>query len=390
MPARRRPPARKDHRSPAVLVDLTDQELLDLRLKDLGLTVEGSAVEPRLERLAAELDREGLFQPYAWLSTDWFTPDGCTGFAVPFYLAHSRLVRLERAQMLEVEGGSADECLRILRHEAAHAIDNAYGLRRRKRWRQVFGSPTEPYESSYSPDPTSRAHVLNLGYWYSQSHPLEDWAETFAVWLGSAGRWRRRYEGWTALAKLEYVDELMTELRGKPPRLRTRTREDSLPSLRLTADTGYQSQSTETLFDDLIWSVAAGIVGPVFDAGRRAAEVRRTDAVLREALAQYEQALLDAMAEVENALLQEQEQRRHVEALEKRVAASRSLLEATRDRYQNGLSDYLPVLTALTTLQADEQSYLTAKRQLLSYRVQLHRALGGDWSVVDTGNGESS
>jgi len=165
---------------------------------------------------------------------------------------------------------------------------------------------------------------------------------------------------------------------------------DRLPSLRLTADTGYQSQSTETLFDDLIWSVAAGIVGPVFDAGRRAAEVRRTDAVLREALAQYEQALLDAMAEVENALLQEQEQRRHVEALEKRVAASRSLLEATRDRYQNGLSDYLPVLTALTTLQADEQSYLTAKRQLLSYRVQLHRALGGDWSVVDTGNGESS
>ena len=255
MPARRRPPARKDHRSPAVLVDLTDQELLDLRLKDLGLTVEGSAVEPRLERLAAELDREGLFQPYAWLSTDWFTPDGCTGFAVPFYLAHSRLVRLERAQMLEVEGGSADECLRILRHEAAHAIDNAYGLRRRKRWRQVFGSPTEPYESSYSPDPTSRAHVLNLGYWYSQSHPLEDWAETFAVWLGSAGRWRRRYEGWTALAKLEYVDELMTELRGKPPRLRTRTREDSLPSLRLTLREYYArkhrtySQDSDPAFD---------------------------------------------------------------------------------------------------------------------------------------------
>ena len=117
--------------------------------------------------------------------------------------------------------------------------------------------------------------------------------------------------------------------------------------------------------------------------------MRRSDAVLREALAQYEQSLLEAMAEVENALLQERAQRRHVDALERRVAASRSLLEASRDRYQNGLSDYLPVLTALTALQADEQSYLTAKRQLLSYRVQLHRALGGDWSVVDTGNGES-
>ena len=164
---------------------------------------------------------------------------------------------------------------------------------------------------------------------------------------------------------------------------------DRLPGLRLTADGGYQSQSTESLFDDLVWSVAAGIFGAIFDAGRRAAEVRRSDAVLREALAQYEQSLLEAMAEVENALLQERAQRRHVDALERRVAASRSLLEASRDRYQNGLSDYLPVLTALTALQADEQSYLTAKRQLLSYRVQLHRALGGDWSVVDTGNGES-
>ncbi|PWN57693.1 efflux transporter outer membrane subunit [Abyssibacter profundi] len=159
---------------------------------------------------------------------------------------------------------------------------------------------------------------------------------------------------------------------------------DRLPSLRLTADAGYQSQSSDRVFDDLIWSVAAGLVGPVFDAGRRAAAVRRADAVLREALAQFEQSLLDAMVEVENALLQEQEQRRHVDALSQRLVASQSLLDATRERYANGLSDYLPVLTALTTLQADEQSFLTAKRQLLSFRVQLHRALGGDWSIVAT------
>ena len=159
---------------------------------------------------------------------------------------------------------------------------------------------------------------------------------------------------------------------------------DRLPSLRLTADAGYQSQSSDRVFDDLIWSVAAGLVGPVFDAGRRAAAVRRADAVLREALAQFEQSLLDAMVEVENALLQEQEQRRHVDTLSQRLAASQSLLDATRERYANGLSDYLPVLTALTTLQADEQSFLTAKRQLLSFRVQLHRALGGDWSIVAT------
>jgi len=264
MGPRRRPPARKRHID---LSELSDQELLDLRLKDLGISIEGSAVEPRIDRLAAELEREGIYRPYVWLSTDWFTPDGCTGFAVPFYLAHPRLVRLERAQMLEVEGGSADECMRILRHEAAHAIDNAYGLRRRKRWRETFGSPGEPYESSYSPDPTSRAHVLNLGYWYSQSHPLEDWAETFAVWLGSGGRWRRRYEGWPALRKLEYVDELMSELRDTKPRLRTRTREDSLPSLSMTLREVYArkhraySQEADPAFD--------GQLARVFPPGER-------------------------------------------------------------------------------------------------------------------------
>jgi hypothetical protein len=199
------------------------------------LRVQGSPVERHVVRLDVELARKGLrLRPYTWLSTDWFTPDACTGFAIPFYLAHPRLARLERSQMLEVEGGTRDECLRILRHEAAHAFDNAYRLRRRKRWRQLFGSPTEPYEASYSPDPTSRAHVYNLGYWYSQSHPLEDWAETFAVWLASGGRWRSRYADWPALLKLEYVDELMREIATKRPALHTRTREDSLPSLRLT------------------------------------------------------------------------------------------------------------------------------------------------------------
>ena len=256
--------------------ELDDQELLDLRLKDLGLEIEGSAVAPRLQRLHAELDRAGLPRPYAWLSTDWFTPDGCTGFAVPFYLAHPRLVRLERRQMLEVEGGSTDECLRILRHETAHALDNAFGLRRRKRWRELFGSPAEPYEQSYAPDPTSREHVHNLGYWYSQSHPLEDWAETFAVWLGSAGRWRKRYAGWGALRKLEYVDGLMAELRDRRPRLRTRTREDSLPRLSLTLREYYArkhrtySQDQDPAFDGQLARVF-----PALGSGPRAATFLR-------------------------------------------------------------------------------------------------------------------
>ena len=226
----------------------SDSELLEWRICDLGLRIEGSVVERRLKQLDAELGRRGLFfRPYAWLSTDWFTPDDTTGFAVPFYLAHPRLIRLERAQMLEVEGGSQQECLKVMRHETAHALDNAYRLRRRKRWREVFGSASSPYRSSYTPDPTSRDHVLNLYYWYSQSHPLEDWAETFAVWLRPASGWRTRYAGWPALAKLEFVDELMREIADLRPPVRTRAHEEPLRSVRMTLGEYYQrKRSTYT------------------------------------------------------------------------------------------------------------------------------------------------
>lgn len=224
---------------------LSDDQLLEWRLCDLDLDLEGSDIRLRLDLLGTELDRRGLrFRPHAWLSTDWFTPDGATGFAVPFYLAHPRLMRLERSQMLQVEGGSRDECMRILRHETAHALDNAYRLRRRRRWREVFGPASTPYRSSYSPDPTSRNHVLNLGHWYSQSHPLEDWAETFAVWLRPGSHWRKRYADWPALAKLEYVDELMGEIADAPPPVRSRVQEDRLPSVRMTLREYYHQKRT--------------------------------------------------------------------------------------------------------------------------------------------------
>lgn len=215
--------------------DLPREALLDRRIGDLGVTIEGSPLAPRLAALDRELEARGLrFRPYTWLSTEWFAPDGATGFAIPFFLAHPRLVRLERSQMLEVEGGSAAECMKLLRHETAHAIDNAYGLRRRRRFREVFGRPGAPYRASYSPDPTSRDYVLHLDYWYSQSHPLEDFAETFAVWLAPGSRWRKRYEGWPALEKLQYVDGLMAEIRDAPPKLRTRRREEPAHGVRRT------------------------------------------------------------------------------------------------------------------------------------------------------------
>ena len=185
---------------------MTDRQLLDVRLCDLPLRIRGTQLEQRIEKLYRELEARSLaLRPHIWLSEEWFTPDGVAGFAIPFYLAHPRLIKLERAQMLEVEGSSEAECMRILRHEAGHAIDNAFRLHAKQTWTDTFGSYRVPYPEWYQPQPGSRDYVLNLDAWYAQAHPAEDFAETFAVWLKTGSRWRRQYQGWGAQRKLEFV-----------------------------------------------------------------------------------------------------------------------------------------------------------------------------------------
>lgn len=201
-----------------------DDALLKLRFGSLRLRLRDSLVSPDIERLRDELDRRGIrFRPHVWLSTEWFSPDGIPGFAIPFYVAHPRLRQLERRMMGEVEGGSRKWRMRILRHETAHAIDNAYRLRYRADWQQVFGRAAAPYPDDYSPRPGSRRYVLHLGHWYAQSHPTEDFAETFAVWMQPKARWRRDYAGWPAMHKLEFVDRLMDDIAQLEPRRRDRS-----------------------------------------------------------------------------------------------------------------------------------------------------------------------
>jgi hypothetical protein len=129
--------------------------------------------------------------------------------------------------------------MKILRHEAGHAIENAFHLRRRRKRRELFGSTREPYPELYSPRPYSKSFVIHLDSWYAQAHPDEDFAETFAVWLTPDSRWRERYADWPALRKLEYVDELMGELAGKPPALLSNQEIDPLSSLRHTLRAHY-------------------------------------------------------------------------------------------------------------------------------------------------------
>ncbi len=227
-------------RGPISWSRLRQDRLLDVRLCDLGVRLEGSWVERCVQELWLELEGRGIdFHPHVWLSDEWFSPGGVPGFAIPFYLVHPRLLRLERRMMLEVEGGTREECLRILRHECGHALQHAYELQRRARWRELFGSPAKKYPKLYSPNPGSRRYVQHLRLYYAQSHPVEDFAETFAVWLQPRHVWRRRYAGWPALRKLEYVDALMAEIRSLRPRVRTRQQVDPLSRIRKTLGDHY-------------------------------------------------------------------------------------------------------------------------------------------------------
>lgn len=242
MGARRRSGTRRAKGDPA-WVALSDDELLDVRFCDLGLKLAGTWLEDMVARLHDEMARKGLrFRPHVWLSNEWFSPDGVPGVAIPFYLAHPRLMKLERRMVLEVEGGTKSWCMKILRHEAGHAIDTAYRLRFKRKWRRLFGNPSAPYPDTYRPKPGSRKHVLHLEWWYAQAHPLEDFAETFAVWLKPNARWRSQYDGWQVLRKLEYVDELMDGIGDTTPPVRSRAHVDGLSKQRRTLREHYASK----------------------------------------------------------------------------------------------------------------------------------------------------
>jgi hypothetical protein len=230
--------------------DLPDDQLLELRLKDLKVTIGGTWLENCMYSLHAELDERGILaRPHAWISSEWFSPENTPGIAIPFYLAHERLMQLERKMIIDVEGGTWSECMRILRHEAGHVMQHSYQLQRRRQWQKLFGRSSQRYPRYYRPNPASRNFVQHLRLWYAQSHPDEDFAETFAVWLRPRSNWRTRYAGWPALKKLEYVDELMTEIAGQPPLLINRERVDPIESLAETLGEHYRKKQALYAFD---------------------------------------------------------------------------------------------------------------------------------------------
>ncbi|MGH9483842.1 MAG: putative zinc-binding metallopeptidase [Terriglobales bacterium] len=199
-------------------------EILERRICDLGLKLEGSPLAAPVARLYRELERKGLgeFRPPCYLSDEWGCPSGEPVIGIPFYLADERLAWLER-ESNDLE--TPREVMMYLRHEAGHAFNYAYRLYRAPAWRELFGPYRRPYREQYAPEAFSRDYVRHIAGWYAQKHPDEDFAETFAVWLTPASRWRRQYRAWGALRKLRYVDRTARSLQRVAP-LRRRGRTD--------------------------------------------------------------------------------------------------------------------------------------------------------------------
>jgi ribosomal protein L20A (L18A) len=217
-PDKGKPPSVQPTISSIDLSSCSDEELLRTRICDLKLKIAGTELESRIEKFYAELAAKSIsLKPICYLGDEWFCPEGSATIAIPFYLAHPRLKKLEAKMMMEVEGDTEAWCLRLLRHEMGHVLNHAYLLEKDKRWRKLFGPPSLEYSESFRARPYSKRFVRHLEGWYAQSHPEEDFAETFAIWLTPDLDWRQQYRDWKALEKLEYVDKLMRELAGKPP-----------------------------------------------------------------------------------------------------------------------------------------------------------------------------
>lgn len=138
------------------------------------------------------------------------------------------------------------------------------------------------------------------------------------------------------------------------------------------------ARSSQTA-NGFVWQAGAQLTVPLFDGIAGWSAIKAQRALLAQLVEQYAEIILAGLIEVESALVLERQERLRIQYLEDEFRLANITLEATRDRYRAGLSDFLPVLTALATRQASELQLVASRRQLVSYRVQLYRALGGAW-----------
>jgi hypothetical protein len=312
------------------------REILNQPIRDLGLKIEGSPLQRLVQQLYRELEQKRLmkFHPLCYLSDEWGCPSGEPVIGIPFYLANADLAHLEK-ETNDLE--DAREIMMYLRHEAGHAFNYAYKLHQTPEWKQLFGSFRRPYHDNYRPIPFSRNFVRHLAGWYAQKHPDEDFAETFAVWLTPRSAWRKRYRGWGAMAKLQYMNRIARKLGNEDP-LRRRGRTDiTVDEMEATVSEFYQRVNDEVPLVDLALDTD---LRDIFDASKR----RKTAKPAHEFLHAQKKAVVDQVAYWTGA--QRPLIKKLIEVIEKRVEEIRLFADMGRE------SEHLIQITVYVTALA--------------------------------------
>jgi len=223
-------------------------DILAKPIKELGLKLEGSPLDRYVQKLYQELERKGIrkFRPLCYLTDEWGCPSGEPVIGIPFYLADRKLARLEK-EMNDLE--DEREILMYLRHEAGHCFNYAYMLFDTEPWRKLFGDYSKPYRDDYKPQPFSRKYVVNISGWYAQKHPDEDFAETFAVWLTPSSDWQKRYAGWGAMKKLQYVENTVQKLGRTEPTVQLDSKDIAVDEMEETVLDHYRQRDLSEKVD---------------------------------------------------------------------------------------------------------------------------------------------
>jgi NodT family efflux transporter outer membrane factor (OMF) lipoprotein len=150
------------------------------------------------------------------------------------------------------------------------------------------------------------------------------------------------------------------------------------PQLSLRATFSDQTRDSDLLFDNWVRNLSINLVAPLFDGGARSAEVDRQRALLDQAVAQYQEAAINALADVDNALIQETRQREALFSFQRQLELAELSLKRLFDGYRNGSVNYLAILDAQQSTSQLRRNLINAQQQWVGFRIALYRALSGN------------
>lgn len=151
---------------------------------------------------------------------------------------------------------------------------------------------------------------------------------------------------------------------------------DLRPSLTIPGEIGIGDGLLSGLFGDFLVGIAAAIDIPIFDGGRRRAEVAAAEAVAEARVAEYRATFLNALGQVENALVSIEAYRQRNAALTEAIDQSETALAQSNALYREGLASLFDVLDAQRQLIASRQALIDSEAALASSFVAFHSAIG--------------